>query len=426
MKNYIVVQKSDELIDIVSEPPTWIMRGGASVITGILFLFLLGTWVIKYPEVLTGNAVVTTRIQPIRVIVPMGGRMTSLLVKDEMRVKKGAILAETENTTQLSNIPSIRQLMNETKTFLTNTQRNISFPATQPGWGDLQADFNIIRQNYLDFKRLQSDNFKEERIKNRQQQADELRQMIAVNERQKQLNEEAFQNAEERFQGDEKLFKQGVTSKFDYIASKNKRLEQQRERENFEKEILGNHLKLNELERDVQEISYAYTEKKRLCLDNIEQSLYNIENSLRHWQQNYLITAPADGKLVFLKNLTENQYLKTADTLFALMPVEESFMATVDIPVRGMGKARIGQKVIIKLDDYPYQEFGVLEGKVISLEPSLTIHSYRVKVSLKDGLKSTYHQKFKFRSEMAGTAQIVTTDLRLVEHAFYGLRKLLM
>ena len=426
MKNYIVVQKSDELIDIVSEPPTWIMRGGASVITGILFLFLLGTWVIKYPEVLTGNAVVTTRIQPIRVIVPMGGRMTSLLVKDEMRVKKGAILAETENTTQLSNIPAIRQLMNETKTFLTNTQRNISFPATQPGWGDLQADFNIIRQNYLDFKRLQSDNFKEERIKNRQQQADELRQMIAVNERQKQLNEEAFQNAEERFQGDEKLFKQGVTSKFDYIASKNKRLEQQRERENFEKEILGNHLKLNELERDVQEISYAYTEKKRLCLDNIEQSLYNIENSLRHWQQNYLITAPADGKLVFLKNLTENQYLKTADTLFALMPVEESFMATVDIPVRGMGKARIGQKVIIKLDDYPYQEFGVLEGKVISLEPSLTIHSYRVKVSLKDGLKSTYHQKFKFRSEMAGTAQIVTTDLRLVEHAFYGLRKLLM
>ena len=426
MKNYIVVQKSDELIDIVSEPPTWIMRGGASVITGILFLFLLGTWVIKYPEVLTGNAVVTTRTQPIRVIVPMGGRMTSLLVKDEMRVKKGAILAETENTTQLSNIPSIRQLMNETKTFLTNTQRNISFPATQPGWGDLQADFNIIRQNYLDFKRLQSDNFKEERIKNRQQQADELRQMIAVNERQKQLNEEAFQNAEERFQGDEKLFKQGVTSKFDYIASKNKRLEQQRERENFEKEILGNHLKLNELERDVQEISYAYTEKKRLCLDNIEQSLYNIENSLRHWQQNYLITAPADGKLVFLKNLTENQYLKTADTLFALMPVEESFMATVDIPVRGMGKARIGQKVIIKLDDYPYQEFGVLEGKVISLEPSLTIHSYRVKVSLKDGLKSTYHQKFKFRSEMAGTAQIVTTDLRLVEHAFYGLRKLLM
>ncbi|WAC12640.1 HlyD family efflux transporter periplasmic adaptor subunit [Dyadobacter pollutisoli] len=426
MKNYTYNQMSDELIDIVSEPPTWIMRGGAGTITGILLLFMLGTWVIKYPEVLTGSAVVTTRVQPIKVVVPMGGRMTSLLVKDETIVKKGTILAETENTTQLSNIPAIRQLIAETRLFLANPQRQVSFQDGHMSWGDLQTDLNVARQNYLDFKRLQSDHFQESRIKNRKQQVKELRQMLSVNEHQIELHEEAFKNAEERFQGDEKLFKQGATSKFDYIASKNKRLETQRERENFEKEILNNNLKLNEVERDVQEIEYAHTEKKRLCLDNIGRSLANIENSLRNWQQNYLITAPADGKLVFLKNLIENQYVKTADTLFALMPVEETFIAAVDIPVRGMGKARIGQKVIIKLDDYPYQEFGMLEGKVVSLEPSLTVHSYRVMVSLPADLTSTYNQKFRFKSEMAGTAQIVTNDLRLIEHAFYGLRKLLM
>lgn len=426
MKNYTYNQMSDELIDIVSEPPTWIMLGGAGTITGILILFLFGTWVIKYPEVLNGTAVVTTKIQPIKVVVPVSGRLTSLLVKDEMLVKKGTILAETENTTQLSNIPAIQKLIAETKSFLVNPKQTINFPNASFVWGDLQTDFNVIRQNYLDYKRLQSDNFQESRILNRKMQAEELRQMVAVNERQKELNEQEFENVEERFRGDEKLFKQGVTSKFDFIASKNKRLEKQREREGFQKEILSNNLKLNEIERDVQEISYAHTEKKRLCLDNIGRSLYNIENSLRYWQQNYLITAPADGKLVFLKNLAENQYLKATDTLFALMPVEETYIATVDIPVRGMGKARIGQKVILKLDDYPYEEFGMLEGHVISMEPSLTIHSYRVRVSLSNGLMSTYNQKFKFRSEMAGTAQIVTTDLRLIEHAFYGLRKILM
>ena len=426
MKTYIDNHISDELLDVVSEPPTWIMRGGASVMTGILLLFLAGTWVIKYPEVLTGTAVVTTQIQPIRVVTPTGGRMTSLLAKDEMRVKKGDVLAETENTTQLQNLPTIRQLITETSTFLSSPHRTISFPGNDFVWGDLQVDFNVIRQNYLDYKRLQSDNFRAVALKNRQQQANELRAMVAVNEHQQQLNEEAFLNAEERFRGDEKLYKDGVSSKFDYLASKNKRLEIQRERENFRKEILGNNLKLTEVERNVQEMSYVYTEKKRLCLDNVGRSLANIENSLRHWQQNYLITAPADGKLVFLKNLTENQYLKAADTLFALMPVDETFLATVEIPVQGMGKARVGQQVIIKLDDYPYQEFGMLEGRVVRVEPSLTVHTYRVTVSLTDGLTSTYHQPFKFRSEMSGTAQIVTTDLRLIEHAFYGLRKLLM
>ncbi len=198
MKNYTYNHMSDELIDIVSEPPTWIMRGGAGTITGILILFLAATWIIKYPEVLSGNAIVTTRIQPIRVVVPMSGRMTSLLAKDEMRVKKGDVLAETENATQLSNLPEIRKLINASTSFLANTQRTIDFPASDFVWGDLQADFNIIRQNYLDFKRLQSDNFQEGRLKNREQQAEELRQLIAVNERQMRLNEEEFQNSELR------------------------------------------------------------------------------------------------------------------------------------------------------------------------------------------------------------------------------------
>lgn len=426
MKNQTDTPMSDELLDVVSEPPTWIMRGGAGVITGVLLLFLIGTWVIKYPEVLTGNAVVTTRIQPIRVVAPAGGRLTSLLAQDGMLVKKGAILAETENTTQLRNVPAIRRLIAETRAFLADPRRIIAFPDAPFSWGDLQNDFNIIRQNYVDVRRLQADGLREQRIKNRQRQAEELRQLVAVNERQQRLNEEAFQNAEERFRGEEGLFNAGATSKFDYLVSKNKRLETQRAREDFEKEILNNRLKLTELAREVQEIGYGYTEKKRLCLDAVERSLFNLENSLRHWQQNYLVSAPADGKLVFLKSLAENQYLKAADTLFALMPVDETFMATVEIPVRGMGKARVGQKVILKLHDYPYQEFGMLEGTVVSLEPSLSIHTYRVVVSLPNGLTSTYHRKFRFRSEMAGTAQIVTTDLRLLEHAFYGLRKLVL
>jgi hypothetical protein len=98
----------------------------------------------------------------------------------------------------------------------------------------------------------------------------------------------------------------------------------------------------------------------------------------------------------------------------------------VDIPVRGMGKASVGQKVIIKLDDYHYQEFGMLEGKVQSLDPSLNVKFYRVMVSLPKGLKSTYQQNFTFKTEMIGSAEIVTADLRLIERVFYGFRKLLM
>jgi multidrug resistance efflux pump len=282
-----------------------------------------------------------------------------------------------------------------------------------------------LRQSYLDFKRLQSDNHQNLQISNLQKQATDLQDISAYQLRQKQLIEQSAEHAKEIFHTDEQLYTEGVTSKLDLLKSKNKLLEKQNEQEDFNKTMLATSLKIKELEQNVNDISFSFLEKKRASLDNIAQSLANIENSLKNWQQDYLITAPADGKLVFLKHLSENQFLKATDTLFAVMPAQENYIATVDIPVRGMGKAEIGQKVIIKLDDYPYQEFGMLEGEVQSVFPSLNIRYYRVVVTLPKGLQSTYKHQFYCRSEMAGTAEIVTADMRILERAFYGFRKLL-
>ncbi len=426
MKPHNTNQLSDEMLTIAGEVPPWVMRAGAGIFSGIFGLFLIGTWVIKYPEVLKGNAVVTTQVPPIRVVTHSGGRMIRLLAKDEMRVTKGQVLAEIENTTRLENIPTMQRLIVEAKQFLQNPQRPIDFPNTDFVWGDLQEDFNLLRQSYLDIKRLQGDHHLNDQLVRLHQQADELRQMTVLNERQKALHEEEFKNTEEQFKSDEKLYKEGVYSKMDYLKTKNKYIEKQREREDFDKRSIDNRLKINELEQTAEQFNYTHVEKTRQCLDNIGRSVANIENSLRNWRQHYLITAPADGKLVFLKNLTENQHLTASDTLFAVMPHQTQFIAAVDIPVRGMGKASVGQKVIIKLDDYPYQEFGMLEGKVLSMAPSLSVRSYRVMVALPHGLNSTYNQTLYCKSEMAGTAEIVTADLRLIERTFYGIRKLLM
>jgi hypothetical protein len=51
---------------------------------------------------------------------------------------------------------------------------------------------------------------------------------------------------------------------------------------------------------------------------------------------------------------------------------------------------------------------------------------YREMVKLLKGLKSTYKHNFIFKTEMVGSAEIVTADLRLIERVFYGFRKLLM
>lgn len=410
---------------IVCEPPSWLMRTGITVMSGIILLFFAATWVFKYPEVLKGSVTVATQTPAIRVVSPTTGRLSKLLVKEGAMVRKGDPLAETENTMQLENIPAMQRVVQQAKIYLQNPQQKIDFPEDNNAWGGLQEHFNQLRQSYLDIERALADDYQHLQARNLQQQINDLKDMTIFQQRQKQLMEQSAQNAKESFRMDEKLFEEGVISKLEFIKSKNRLLEKQSELEDLNKSAVLTNLKIKELEKESQDMRYAFLEKKRISLDLMQQSINNIENSLKDWQQNYLVVAPADGKLVFLKNLAENQHIKALDTLFAVMPAQENYIANVEVPVQGMGKVQAGQKVIIKLDDYPYQEFGMLEGEVQSVCPSLNIKYYRVLVALPKGLSSTYQQQFYCRAEMSGTAEIVTADLRIIERAFYGLRKLL-
>lgn len=417
---------SEEILDILNETPGWVVRCGAMVFLFIVGLFLAGAWIIRYPEILRGQAVVTTEAPPIKVVSEAGGRVTRLVIQDEVFVKRGDILAETESTIRLKSIPVLQTLICESRDFLSNYTRKINLPADSLTWGELQEDVNLLRKYYLEYQLLQSDDFHGLQAKNLREQITELNKMVQVNQRQRALHAQELCNVEECYKTDEQLYAERIYSKQEFQKKANNYLEKCTETEDFNKEIIQNKLKLVQIENELQFLEHSLLEKKRACLNGIEQSLRNIENGLKNWQKRYLITAPADGKLVYLKQLTENQYVRPADTLFAVIPAHQHYVALVDIPVRGMGKANLGQKVILKMDDYPFQEFGTLEGRVLNMAPSLSVKSYRVIVELPKGLRSNYSHTFQCRAELSGSAEIITEDMRLLERVFYSFRKLLV
>ncbi len=52
-------------------------------------------------------------------------------------------------------------------------------------------------------------------------------------------------------------------------------------------------------------------------------------------------------------------------------------------------------------------------------------NQYRIKIKLPTGLKTNYDKTLPFRTEMEGSLEIITEDLRLLERTFYGFRKIL-
>lgn len=60
----------------------------------------------------------------------------------------------------------------------------------------------------------------------------------------------------------------------------------------------------------------------------------------------------------------ENSFVQAGEEIFAVLPALNPVIAQVLIPSMGAGKVALGQEVIIKLDDFPYMEFGTVAGKV--------------------------------------------------------------
>ena len=116
--------------------------------------------------------------------------------------------------------------------------------------------------------------------------------------------------------------------------------------------------------------------------------------------------------------------------MFTIVPKQEKLYGQVILPALGAGKVKIGQEVIVKLEDYPYLEYGSVKGKVSSI--SLTTNAiktaqgeaetYLVTISFPDELKTNYGTKLDVKYEVKGSADIITNDRRLIQRFFGNLK----
>ena len=89
----------------------------------------------------------------------------------------------------------------------------------------------------------------------------------------------------------------------------------------------------------------------------------------------------------------------------------------------GAGKIKPGQTVRVRLDDFPYKEFGVVTGKVQSISMVARDGANLVLIDLPHPLVTSFHRNIQFKQEMAGEGSIVTEDIRLLGRVLYEIRR---
>ncbi|MDD4109877.1 MAG: HlyD family efflux transporter periplasmic adaptor subunit, partial [Prolixibacteraceae bacterium] len=113
-------------------------------------------------------------------------------------------------------------------------------------------------------------------------------------------------------------------------------------------------------------------------------------------------------------------YVTAGQVVFTVVPeINFRLAGRAEVPITGSGKIEPGQKVNIKLDNYPHMEYGIVEGRVknISKVPVTTEKGayYTVEVELVNNMVTNYKRELPFNQEMQGLGEIITKERRMME-----------
>jgi HlyD family secretion protein len=105
---------SDEVNEVISHQPHWIVRRGNMIFLLILFFLLSLTWFIKYPDVVNASARLVAINPPKLITARSEGRLLKLFVANEQSVTKDQHLGYIESTAKYEQVIELQVWINKT------------------------------------------------------------------------------------------------------------------------------------------------------------------------------------------------------------------------------------------------------------------------------------------------------------------------
>ena len=88
--------RSEEVQEILTKVPHWMIRWGNVLFLSLIVLLLIMSWFVKYPDIITSKAIITTQIPPQKEFAKITGKLDTILVKDNDTVTENQPLAILE------------------------------------------------------------------------------------------------------------------------------------------------------------------------------------------------------------------------------------------------------------------------------------------------------------------------------------------
>jgi biotin carboxyl carrier protein len=417
----VSTQRSEMMQDIVSDRPGFLIRSGNAFFLLILILIAAACWLIKYPDTIDASATLTSINAPKPVLSLIGGKLVKLTIKESDKVTMGEVLGYLESTANHEEVLNLRSGIDTIQVLLDQGYAGkISrhFPVSDQ-LGELQTSYQSFSQAFLSFTNYLNEGFYNKKRRMILRDKINLEKLYSYLVEQSRLQEEDLSIVQKTFEANQSLKNDNVISDFDYRLEQSKLINKKLTLPQIKSALISNENLQIEKEKELMELDNTISQQNLV----FQQALNTFRSQIDEWKRRYVLTAPISGKVAFASFVQEHQQLQANQIICYINPENSQYFAEIVIPQPNFGKVKLQQKVLLRFESYPFQEFGSILGKIDFISRVPDANGYRARVTLSNGLTSTYNKQIQYRDGLSANAQIITNDLRLLERFYYNFLK---
>jgi len=413
-----------EVSDIIGNPPSWLLRSGIGMVAFVFTIIMVISSFFQYPDKIEGTGILTSASPPIELISQTHGYIEEVLVDDGQKVMPKEKLFYINNSTNPDDIDMLNKWIKQYQAIKSpNKYLNISFPSNLQ-LGKLQNDYASLSLKFKELRQTLNDSIPIQQTNNLSSEILKISELNQSQEREKSIYLEEFSLGIKDFKRNQALATDGVISIIEVEQAEAKLLQMQRQYESMKNTIIQNNIRIEQLELEKLKIHEDKANLIKSYQFTIDEIIVRIQANIEQWNQTYIIESPLDGIVSLKTDYYENSFIQANDVLGYILPIQnqEKYLLC-QVPIYNAGKLEANQKVITKLDAFPYKEFGMLLGKVndISRIPNRDKEGnayYNVKIPIADSIYTDIGYLIPYKPNMTAQVEIITENKTILQRIF--------
>ena len=390
---------------------------------GIIFLSLFGTWAFlgQIEEVGRATGQLIPQGDVIRLESMELGTVVQIALEEGEEVQEGqliveldSIVAETEIERLEESVNSLEKRLIQLEALISETeQENISRMAIANAAVNTHEVLIQQNQSDIDAQRNLIELFEDELV-NHEERLEKLRPSLEAGV----ISREYFFNAEQAYR--EKIVSHAQSvSELDRLLTDNLRL--QSELSQKQSEVSQTQ---SSIQQDLQEM-----ESQRVQLKGeIAQERSRLAVATKELTQ-LSIMSPTNGTISTLNVQNIGEVTEPGQTIVEIAPEGAPLVLKALLPTNEAGFAEVGMPAQIKIDAFPYQDFGVINGTVEYISPDVEPHEqlgpcYELMVSFDQDTISNRGQEIALKVGQTGEVEVVLRRQRIIDVLFDPFQKI--